>query len=95
MVTRTVAHEVVVEARQLGAIEATCGTRLSASLVNVLVPSYEIERRIPFFFKSWRAGERESYDFDMAQVVRAATAAADLRYLTAESSDSVVQETGD
>ena len=49
--------------------------RLSQSLVDVLVPSYEIERRIPFFFKSWRAVERESYDFGMAQVVRAATAA--------------------
>ncbi|MEE8225941.1 MAG: patatin-like phospholipase family protein [Kiloniellales bacterium] len=51
------------------------GVRLSDSLVDVLVPSYEIERRIPFFFKSWRAQERESYDFSMAQVVRAATAA--------------------
>ncbi len=51
------------------------GARLSDSLVDVLVPSYEIERRIPFFFKSWRAIARESYDFPMAQVVRAATAA--------------------
>ncbi len=49
--------------------------RLSESLLPALVPSYEIERRIPFFFKSWRARERESYDFSMAQVVRAATAA--------------------
>ena len=49
--------------------------RLSDALVDVLVPGYEIERRIPFFFKSWRASERESYDFSMAQVVRAATAA--------------------
>jgi patatin-like phospholipase/acyl hydrolase len=49
--------------------------RLSESLVDVLVPSYEIERRIPFFFKSWRAIEHESYDHSMAQVVRAGTAA--------------------
>lgn len=51
------------------------GARLSESLVDVLVPSYEIERRIPFFFKSWRAIENESYDYSMAQVVRAGTAA--------------------
>ena len=51
------------------------GARLSESLVDVLVPSYEIERRIPFFFKSWRAIEHESYDYSMAQVVRAGTAA--------------------
>jgi patatin-like phospholipase/acyl hydrolase len=49
--------------------------RLSESLRDVLVPTYEIERRIPFFFKSWRARDREAYDFSMAQVVRAATAA--------------------
>jgi predicted acylesterase/phospholipase RssA len=49
--------------------------RLSDALIDVLVPSYEIERRTPFFFKSWRAREREGYDFGMAQVVRAATAA--------------------
>jgi hypothetical protein len=51
------------------------GARLKDSLVDVLVPSYEIERRIPYFFKSWRALENESYDFAMAQVVRAGTAA--------------------
>lgn len=49
--------------------------RLTDSLVDVLVPSYEIERRIPFFFKSWRAIARDAYDYSMAQVVRAATAA--------------------
>ncbi len=49
--------------------------RLSDALCDVLVPSYELERRIPFFFKSWRAMEHEAYDFSMAQVVRAATAA--------------------
>ncbi|MDX1574994.1 MAG: patatin-like phospholipase family protein, partial [Kiloniellales bacterium] len=51
------------------------GARLKDALVDVLVPSYEIERRIPFFFKSWRAIENERYDFAMAQVVRAGTAA--------------------
>lgn len=48
--------------------------RLSESLAPLLVTSYEIERRHPFFFRSRVAKEKESYDFDLADVARAATA---------------------
>ncbi len=48
---------------------------LSAALVDVLVPAYEIERRIPFFFKSSRARSDPDYDFPMWQVARATAAA--------------------
>ena len=37
--------------------------------------SYEIERRIPFFFRSRNAKTNEGYDFPLSQVVRATTAA--------------------
>ncbi|MFQ5471857.1 MAG: patatin-like phospholipase family protein, partial [Dehalococcoidia bacterium] len=49
----------------------------SDSLVDVLVPSYEIERRTPFFFKSERAkaNDDSEHDFPMWQVARATTAA--------------------
>lgn len=50
-------------------------TRLKDSLANVLITSYEIERRFPFFFKSERARRDERYDFPMWQVARATTAA--------------------
>ena len=50
-------------------------TMLSEALTDVMVTSYEIERRIPFFFRARNARTREGYDFPMAQVVRAATAA--------------------
>lgn len=50
-------------------------TRLQEALTDVLVTSYEIERRIPWFFKSHRARERADYDFPMWQVARATSAA--------------------
>jgi patatin-like phospholipase/acyl hydrolase len=50
-------------------------TRLSQSLTSVLVPSYEIERRVPFFFKSAAARRQPSHDFPMWQVARATSAA--------------------
>ncbi|NOK64444.1 MAG: patatin [Chloroflexi bacterium AL-W] len=50
-------------------------TQLKDALTNVLVTSYEIERRFPFFFKSERAQRDESYNFPMWQVARATTAA--------------------
>jgi len=50
-------------------------TRLSESLTNVIVPSYEIERRIPFFFKSQSALKYATHDFPMWQVARATSAA--------------------
>ncbi|RJP76169.1 MAG: patatin [Candidatus Zixiibacteriota bacterium] len=50
-------------------------TRLREALGDVLVTAYEIERRLPFFFRSSRARENPAYDFPMTQVARAATAA--------------------
>jgi predicted acylesterase/phospholipase RssA len=50
-------------------------TRLSESLTSVVVPSYEIERRIPFFFKSHAALKKPTHDFPMWQVARATSAA--------------------
>lgn len=50
-------------------------TRLSEALTPVLVTSYEIEQRIPFFFRSTKAKADPSYDFPMAHVARATSAA--------------------
>jgi len=51
-------------------------TMLSEALVPVLVSSYEIERREPFFFKSWRAEQApHAQDFPMRYVARATSAA--------------------
>jgi patatin-like phospholipase/acyl hydrolase len=50
-------------------------TKLSESLSSVLVPSYEIERRVPFFFKSHSARRQATHDFPMWQVARATSAA--------------------
>ncbi|NTW49924.1 MAG: patatin [Chlorobiales bacterium] len=50
-------------------------TQLSAALTDVLVTSYEIERRIPFFFRSAKARQQEDYDFPMKLVARATSAA--------------------
>jgi len=50
-------------------------TRLKESMTSVVVPSYEIERRIPFFFKSYSALKQASHDFPMWQVARATSAA--------------------
>jgi uncharacterized protein len=45
-----------------------CGTDL-------LIPSYELERRLPFFFRSANARQRPDYDFAARDVARAASAA--------------------
>jgi len=52
-------------------------TRLKDAVTPVLITSYEIERRTPFFFKSEKArsAEGKEYDFPMWQVARATTAA--------------------
>jgi len=50
-------------------------TRLRHALADVVVPAYEIERRIPFFFKSRRAREDDDYDFPIRDVARATSAA--------------------
>jgi predicted acylesterase/phospholipase RssA len=49
--------------------------RLKDALADVVVPAYEIERRIPFFFKTANAKLKSYYDYPMKQVIRAATAA--------------------
>jgi patatin-like phospholipase/acyl hydrolase len=49
--------------------------RLKDSLTEVLITSYDIERRIPFFFKSRNAKANISYDFPLKQVARATSAA--------------------
>jgi patatin-like phospholipase/acyl hydrolase len=50
-------------------------TRLKEALTNVLISSYELEQRFPFFFKSSRAKQRGDYDFPMQKVARATSAA--------------------
>jgi predicted acylesterase/phospholipase RssA len=49
--------------------------RLKDALADVVVPAYEIERRIPFFFKTANARVKSYYDYPMKKVIRAATAA--------------------
>lgn len=49
--------------------------RLKDAVQRVLVTSYEIERRTPFFFRSSRALVDTEYDFPMWQVARATSAA--------------------
>ncbi len=50
-------------------------TRISESLTNVIVPSYELEQRTPFFFKSKKARDDSNYDFLMKDIARATSAA--------------------
>ena len=50
-------------------------TMLSESLTEILVTSYDIERRTPFFFRRSRAREREGWDWQMRQAARATSAA--------------------
>lgn len=48
---------------------------LSDSLGNVLIPSYEIQLRQPWFFRSRKARNATQCDFKMRDVVRSSTAA--------------------
>jgi uncharacterized protein len=50
-------------------------SRFRDAVTNVLITSYEIERRFPFFFKSATARVRPDYDFPARQVARATSAA--------------------
>lgn len=50
-------------------------TRLKEALKPVLVPSYDLEKQIPIFFKSENARAHEDYDFRMRDVARATSAA--------------------
>ena len=49
--------------------------RLKDALKPVLIPSYDIEKQIPIFFKSEKAKVDPAYDFPMREVVRATSAA--------------------
>jgi patatin-like phospholipase/acyl hydrolase len=50
-------------------------SRLSDAITDFLIPSYEIQRRFPFFFKSANARRRPDYDFPARDVARATSAA--------------------
>jgi patatin-like phospholipase/acyl hydrolase len=50
-------------------------SRLRSAVTEVLVTSYEIERRTPFFFRSSKARKNPDYDFPMKQAARATSAA--------------------
>lgn len=49
--------------------------RLSSALKPLLVSSYDIEHELPFFFKSQKARTQPAYDWDVAEVARATSAA--------------------
>ena len=51
------------------------GTRLSEALVDVLIPSYDLEEREVFFFRSARAKEDPQYDHRLVDAARATSAA--------------------
>jgi patatin-like phospholipase/acyl hydrolase len=50
-------------------------TRLKEVVKPVLITSYEIEQRLPFFFRSERAKKDAAYDFPVKKVARATSAA--------------------
>ena len=50
-------------------------TRLKEALQPVLVPTYDIEKQVPIFFKSTRATVQADSDFPMREVARATSAA--------------------
>ncbi len=50
-------------------------SRLRDAATDLLIPSYEIERNFPFFFRSAIARERLDYDFPAREVALATTAA--------------------
>ncbi len=50
-------------------------SRLRDAVTDVLIPCYELERRLPFFFRSTNARRRPDYDFPARDVARATSAA--------------------
>ena len=50
-------------------------SRLREAVTDILIPSYEIERSLPFFFRSSMARQRPDYDFQTRDVARATSAA--------------------
>jgi uncharacterized protein len=51
------------------------GSRLKDSLTSLLIPSYELRQRTPFFFRSSMAKVRADYDYPMHIVARSTSAA--------------------
>lgn len=51
------------------------GTMLKDALTEVLITSYEIERRMPWFFKSRNAKDKPDYDYSMMDAALATSAA--------------------
>lgn len=51
------------------------GTRLKAALTPLLISSYDVERQLPFFFKSHKIAADPSYDWAVASIARATSAA--------------------
>lgn len=49
-------------------------TILSSALTNIIITSYDIERRAPYFFKSHKVGQEDHWDFYMRDVARATSA---------------------
>lgn len=49
--------------------------RLKDTLRDVIVSTYDIEKRMPWFFRTLKAREQADYDFSLVEVIRAATAA--------------------
>jgi patatin-like phospholipase/acyl hydrolase len=49
--------------------------RLKDATTSVFIPSYELERHTPFFFRSTMARKRQDYDFPMHVVARSTSAA--------------------
>lgn len=59
-----------------GVVEQYAGdASLSDTLTNVLVPAYEIQRRQPFFFKSWKAADNDAWDFNAVDAALATCSA--------------------
>jgi hypothetical protein len=50
-------------------------TMLSEAIVPVMIPAYDIEGRLAFFFRSERARRDRTYDFSLVQAARATAAA--------------------
>lgn len=65
-------------------------TKLSQTATNVLVTSYEIDVRAPFFFKSWEATDSQQ-DFRIRDVARATSAAP--TYFAPAKISSIAEET--
>lgn len=72
----SLAEEKYPSAGMEGVLEDYFGeARLKDAVTEVLITSYEIERRFPFFFKSRNAKAKPDYDFPMKRVARATSAA--------------------